>query len=204
MAERFKHHDAYLAEAAPFAREILTYLRAMVHETCPEITETIKWGFPHFEYHGAVLCSMAGFKQHASFGFRLGKEIEQSLGRMVINDKTGMGNFGLLRSLNDLPHADVLRSYLLEGMRLIDKGVKATRPKQEVDDQIFVPMYLAKAIAENEKVRSVFDSFSPGKRKEYIQWITEAKTEETRLKRLGQALEWIAEGKSRNWKYERR
>lgn len=203
MADRAKNHDEYISTAAPFAQEILKHLRSLVLQACPQVEETIKWGFPHFEYRGAILCSMAAFRQHCAFGFRLGKEIADPDGRLEVNNKSGMGNFGQLQSVKDLPSDDRIIFYIREAMLLNEKGIKVSKSTQGGQNEMIVPEYLAKAIAENERVRNVFDNFSPGKRKEYVEWITSAKTEETRMKRLDQALEWISEGKSRNWKYEK-
>jgi uncharacterized protein YdeI (YjbR/CyaY-like superfamily) len=203
MAVQPENHEEYIAASAPFAHEILLHLRSLVYQACPHAEETIKWGFPHFEFKGAILCSMAAFKQHCAFGFRLGKEIPDPDGRLEVNQKSGMGNFGQIRTVKDLPADEIIIYYIREAMLLNEQGVKVSKSKQSIQNELVVPEYLAKAIVENEKARTVFDAFSPGKRKEYVEWITSAKTEETRLKRLDQALEWIAEGKSRNWKYEK-
>jgi uncharacterized protein YdeI (YjbR/CyaY-like superfamily) len=203
MTEKNVVIDQYIAGAAPFAREILIHLRALVHQACPQVVESWKWSFPHFDYKGAILCSMAAFKNHCAFGFWLGSNMTNGFKLMDVNGKTGMGNFGKLKSLNDLPADEILILYIREAMQLNEQGVKLIKAKPASPLHIAVPEDLAKAIAQNAKVRTVFDSFSPGKKKEYILWISESKTEATRQKRLDQALEWIAEGKSRNWKYEK-
>ena len=190
--------DAYIERAAPFAQPILQHVRVLVHEACPAVEETIKWGMPTFVHAGAILCGMAAFKQHASFGFW-----KHALVVGEGEPRDGMGSYGKMASLKDLPPKKTMIAHIRKAMRLNEDGVKtpATRksapkpPPQTPDD-------LAAALAKNEVAQTTFDAFPPGCRREYIEWIVEAKREETRAKRLAQAVEWLAEGKRRNWKYE--
>lgn len=191
--------DAYIAESAEFARPLLVHLRGVIHGACPEVEETLKWGMPSFVYHGRILCGMAAFKQHASFGFWQGAHI---VGPDGGKREEAMGQFGRLTGVKDLPGKRELSGYVKQAMALIDAGVKRpstqrTTPKPPVE----VPPDLAAALKRNAKARKTFDAFPPSQRREYVEWITEAKREATRLKRLEQALEWLAEGKPRNWKY---
>lgn len=195
--------DQYILNAAPFARDILHHIRSIVHQACPQVEESLKWGFPHFGYKSSILCSMAAFKNHCAFGFWLGCHMTDSFKLMESNDKTGMGNFGQLKSLSNLPSDEILILYIREAMELSEKGLKIQKSKPVSGKELVVPECFAQAIAQDAKARTVFETFSPGKKKEYIMWITEAKTDATRQKRLEQSLEWIAEGKSRNWKYEK-
>jgi uncharacterized protein YdeI (YjbR/CyaY-like superfamily) len=198
MGTRDPRVDAYIAQAAEFAQPILTYLRGVVHQQCPEVEESIKWGFPHFLYHG-MLCSMAAFKQHCSFGFWKGALFVAD----ARNDEA-MGQFGRITSLQDAPGKKLLGGYIRQAMQFNESGAKpAGRTKDAVPrPPAEVPDDLAAALKKNRKAAAVFDGFSNTNRREYIEWITQAKRAETREKRLAQTLEWLAEGKPRNWKYQ--
>lgn len=189
--------DAYIAKSGAFARPILTHIRKLVHANCPDVTETIKWSMPHFEYKGGIFCGMAAFKAHCTFGFWLGAflKIESKL------DKA-MGQFGSITSLADLPSDTELARIIKAAMKLHDAGVKSpTRTKPAEKKELLVPDYFLAAVKKNKKAYATFESFSPSKKREYVEWITEAKTDATRDKRLAQAVEWMSEGKVRNWKY---
>lgn len=193
--------DAYIEKSADFAKPILEHIRRLVHKACPDVEETWKWSFPHFDYKG-MLCSMAAFKQHATFGFWKQSLLEQSA---FPAEKTAMGSFGRITSKKDLPSDKVIIGLIQQAMELNEKGIKAAKPRPTAaaKTELPVPDDLVAALSKNKKARSQFDKFSYSHRKEYIQWITEAKTEPTRNKRLATTLEWLAEGKSRNWKYEK-
>jgi uncharacterized protein YdeI (YjbR/CyaY-like superfamily) len=198
MGTRDDRVDAYIAKAAEFARPILTSLRETVHAACPEVKETIKWSFPNFEYKG-LLCSMAAFKEHCAFGFWKGSLIVEKGGAAT---ETAMGDFGRITKLSDLPSKKVLTGYIRQAMKLNDDGVKSpTRAKPKAPRELVVPDDLARALQANAAARATFDTVPPGQKREYVDWITEAKTEATRTRRLEQAVEWMAEGKPRNWKY---
>ncbi|HVK96978.1 MAG TPA: YdeI/OmpD-associated family protein [Flavisolibacter sp.] len=193
--------DEYISKAAPFAQPILMHLRKLIHENCPNVVETKKWSFPHFEYKNSILCSMAAFKQHAAFTFWLGSIMKDPHGIMDNERKTAMGQFGQVKSLKDLPSDKIIGEYIRQAMELIDHGAKL--PKAEKTTKpLDVPEEILSAFKRNKKAFENFEKFSSSHKKEYVQWITEAKTEATREKRLQTALEWIAEGKSRHWKYE--
>ncbi|KRD39494.1 hypothetical protein ASE35_03845 [Lysobacter sp. Root916] len=194
--------DAYIAQAAEFARPILEQVRGVVHKACPEVEETLKWGMPSFVYHGRILCGMAAFKQHASFGFWQGAHIVGPDGR---KGEEGMGQFGRLTRLADLPGKRELGGYVQQAMALIDAGVKRPTTKSaQPKPPLAVPEDLAAALKKNAPARKTFEAFPPSHRREYVEWIVEAKREATRLKRVQQAVEWLAEGKHRNWKYMQR
>jgi uncharacterized protein YdeI (YjbR/CyaY-like superfamily) len=200
-----KRIDDYINKSAPFAIPILNKIRQLVHKSCPDVKENIKWSFPHFEYKGSILCSMASFKQHCAFGFWLGSQMNDPHGILAITDRTAMGNLGAIKSLSDLPNDKIMTAYIKEAMKLIDSGAKVTKKVAANTEKILeIPGYFENALNKNKKAKQQFESFPYSHRKEYIQWITEAKTEPTREKRVETALEWIAEGKSRNWKYERK
>jgi uncharacterized protein YdeI (YjbR/CyaY-like superfamily) len=190
--------DAYIAKSAEFARPILEQLRALVHATCPEVEEGIKWGMPFFSHRGAPMCHMAAFKQHCSFGFWLSKEVTGG------NDGDGMGQFGKLASLKDLPPKKELVALLRKAMALNEAGVKQVRAKAGAKPAPALPEDLATLLAKRQHAaaRKTWASFPPGAQREYVDWIGEAKTEATRQKRLATTLQWLAEGKRRNWKYE--
>ncbi|MBK7392428.1 MAG: YdeI/OmpD-associated family protein [Chloracidobacterium sp.] len=189
--------DAYIEKSPDFAKPVLTHVRALVHEVCPEVTETLKWSMPSFEYKG-ILCGFASFKQHCTFGFWKQSLMESD---EFSETKTAMGSFGKLTSLADLPKDAVMKKLIKQAMKLNDDGVKVTKPKHE-KKELVVPDALLEALAKNEKAAETFDNFPPSCKREYVQWITEAKTDATRDKRLATTMEWLTEGKRRNWKYE--
>jgi uncharacterized protein YdeI (YjbR/CyaY-like superfamily) len=198
MAARDPRIDAYIAKSAEFARPILTHLREVVHAACPDVEETMKWSFPHFQYRG-MLCSMAAFKEHCAFGFWKSSLV---LGEGAEADGA-MGQFGRITTLKDLPSKKVLAGYIKKAMELNEAGVKSpTRSKPKAPrPEAVVPDDLAAALAASPAARATFDGFPPSHRREYVEWITEAKTSATRTRRLETAIQWMAEGKSRNWKY---
>jgi hypothetical protein len=200
MGTKDKRVDAYIAKSAEFAQPILRYIREIVHEGCPEVEETIKWSFPHFDYKG-MLCAMAAFKQHCSFGFWKGSLI---FGKAE-KSEDAMGQFGRITSLKDLPAKNVLLGYVRKAKQLNDEGVKVRRKPvpRGVKRELDVPGYFTAAISKNKKALATFEAFPYSHRKEYVEWVTEAKTDETRNRRLQTTVEWLAAGRSRNWKYER-
>ncbi len=197
MGTRDPRIDAYIAKSADFAKPILIHLRDIVHETCPEVEETMKWSFPHFMYQG-MLCSMASFKEHCAFGFWKGA--------LVVDESAdgAMGQFGRITAISELPAKKLLTGYIKKAMQLNETGVKSpmrAKPKAAVKKPLTVPADLAAALKKNAKARATFEDFSPSQRREYIDWIVEAKREETRQRRVETTIEWLAEGKQRNWKY---
>jgi uncharacterized protein YdeI (YjbR/CyaY-like superfamily) len=202
MGKRDKRIDVYIANSAPFAQPILNHLRELVHAGCPDVEETMKWSMPHFDYQGEILCSMASFKKHCAFGFwktSLLTDPDQILERV---GKTAMGSFGQITDLSDLPSDRVVIKYVKEAAKLNKEGVKVeARRKAAAKKEIRVPEYFTKALAENKKALKTFDGFSNTNKKEYVEWVAEAKTDETRNKRLETAIEWMAEGKVRHWRY---
>jgi uncharacterized protein YdeI (YjbR/CyaY-like superfamily) len=189
--------DVYIANAAPFARPILAHIRKTVHAGCPEVEETIKWSFPHFTYKG-MLCSMASFKEHCSFGFWKGSLLDVPPG-------TSMSQFGRITSLDDLPRSKDLVSLVRRAAVLNEDGVKMPRPTRRAPKAPpKAPADLQKALRANAGAQATFKTLSPSHRREYIEWITEAKTAATRQRRIATTMDWLARGKSRNWKYERK
>ena len=193
--------DAYIERAAPFAQEILRHWRATVHAHCPEVVETIKWGFPNFTYRDRIRTGMAAFKAHCSIGFWHGAA---AVGAAHAKDGA-MGDLGRVASLQDLPAPAEQQAILRRAMRLIEDGVKA-RPAKAAAPRppLATPDDLGAALQANAAARATFEAFPPSQQREYIEWIVEAKQTATREKRLAQAIAWMAEGKRRNWKYERR
>ena len=189
--------DAYIEKSQDFAKPVLIHLRKLVHETCPDVTETLKWSMPSFEYKG-ILCGFASFKQHCTFGFWKQSLMESD---EFSETKTAMGSFGKLTFLKDLPKDAVMKKLIKQAMKLNDDGVKVVKPKHE-KKELVVPNVLLEALARNDKAAETFDNFPPGCKREYVEWITDAKTDATRDKRLATTIEWLSEGKRRNWKYE--
>jgi uncharacterized protein YdeI (YjbR/CyaY-like superfamily) len=192
MPKRDPRIDAYIAKSAEFAKPILEYVRDVVHEAVPDVEETMKWSQPAFEYKGP-LCGIAAFKQHCAFGFW-----KQSL---VMGTKAARD---CVTSVKDLPPRKEFVKLVKKAAALNDEGVKVPRVKKAPKPPVETPKDLAAALAKNKKAKAAYDAFPPSHRREYVEWITEAKTDETRQRRLTQAVDWMAEGKSRNWKYERR
>lgn len=195
--------DAYIARSAPFAKPILLHIRALVHQACPDVVENIKWGMPFFEYKG-ILCNMAAFKKHCSLGFFKAGQM-QSASELQANNEHAMGHLGKITTLQDLPADEMLIGYIKEAAALNEAGVKKAIPKKAAEKkELVIPGEITKALLTNETAKNHFDNFPYSHKKEYVEWITEAKTEATRAKRMATMLEWLQEGKSRNWKYERK
>jgi uncharacterized protein YdeI (YjbR/CyaY-like superfamily) len=190
--------DAYIDKSQEFAKPILRHLRKLVHEVCPEVEETMKWSFPHFDYKG-MMCSMASFKAHCAFGFWKQSLMEEG----SFPEKTAMGSFGRITSVKDLPDAKTMKALIREAMRLNDEGIKVKKPPMSQEKkELVVPTVLLEALARNDKAAETFNAFPYSCKKEYVEWITEAKTDATRDKRLATTIDWLNEGKRRNWKYE--
>ena len=200
MATRDPRVDAYIARSADFAKPILTSIRETVHSACPGVVETTKWSMPFFEYHGP-LANMSAFKAHVGFGFWKGALV---LGRGSGDDERAMGQFGRITSVKDLPSKKEFVALIRKAMQLNEDGVKVPKRKPAKRADLPIPAELAAALAKNRKARANFDAFPPSHRREYNEWIGEAKREETRAARAAQAVEWIAEGKGRNWKYQKK
>jgi uncharacterized protein YdeI (YjbR/CyaY-like superfamily) len=198
MGKKDPRVDAYIKKAAPFAQPILSEFREIVHGACPNVEETIKWSFPHFDYKG-VMCSMAAFKAHAAFGFWKG-----SLVTGGPKQEDAMGHFGRITKRSDLPSKAVLAGLVKKAAALNDQGVKVARAPKRAPKPVTVPADLSAALGKRPTARAGFAALSPSHQREYVEWITEARAAETRARRLAQAIDWMAEGKSRNWKYERR
>ena len=199
MGTRDPRVDAYIANSADFAQPILTHLREVVHSACPDVEETLKWSMPAFMHNG-ILCGMAAFKQHCAFNLWKGSLIVGSDG-----DRIAMGQFGRITKLSDLPSTKILSGYIRQAVALNDAGVKTPKVRKPGLARKTVPATpppdLAAALKKNARARATFEGFSPSHKREYIEWIVEAKREETRQRRLGQAIEMLTEGKTRNWKY---
>jgi len=204
MVTKDKRIDAYISKSADFAKPILIHLRKLVHQGCPDVTETMKWSFPHFDYKG-MMCAMSAFKQHCAFGFWKAKLMDDYDKTLYPNGENAMGHFGQVKSLKDLPSDKVLLKYIKEAVRLNDDGVKIKRkPLSKIKKPLVVPPDMKKALNADKQARQNFEGFSYSQKKDYIEWITEAKADDTRQRRLTTAIEWIGDGKSRNWKYERK
>ena len=188
--------DAYIAKAQPFAQPILMHLRALVHQHAPGLEETLKWGVPHFVLGGQNLAGMAAFKQHATFGFWRDEEVTGSL-----RNKGAMGSMGRLASLADLPGDDAMAAWIIKAAALCGEG-KSKRPAPERKAVLDLPDDLGAALKGNAAAQGHWDAFSPGKRRDYVEWVLEAKREETRIKRIETIVAQVAEGKDRNWKYK--
>ncbi len=186
--------DAYLAAAPEFAQPILEHLRALVHAACPEVVEDIKWSRPHFMLDGRILAGMSAFKAHCGFG------LWHSEGE---KNTEGMGQFGRITAVADLPPKTELKKRIQQSAQALRSGGPSRMADKKPRPQLEAPPDLQTALSRHAAARKTFEAFPPGKQRDYIEWIVEAKREDTRSKRLAQTMEWLAEGKSRNWKYEK-
>ena len=197
--KRDKRIDAYIEKSAEFAKPILKHLRAIVHSACPQVEETVKWGMPHFDYKG-IMCAMAAFKGHCTFGFWKGALLVKAVDR---KDSAAMGQFGRITTIKDLPPKKQIAAYVKAAMKLNDAGVKSPLlKKRQPRKPLLMPKDFAIAIKRDKRSQATFDAFSPSNKRDYVEWITEAKTDETRERRIETAVEWLMEGKTRHWKYQ--
>ncbi len=201
MGARDKRVDAYIKKSAPFARPILERLREAVHAGAPDASETIKWGMPFFELDG-IFCNMAAFKAHATFGFWAQQPVAAALAEAGLGSRSAMGHFGRLTDVSELPAKRTLVTLIRSAAAAKREAPIRKRPVAK-KPALSVPPALATALRRNKLAKQHFEAFPPGKRRDYIEWITEAKAEATRERRIATAIEWLAEGKSRHWKYER-
>jgi uncharacterized protein YdeI (YjbR/CyaY-like superfamily) len=200
--------DAYIQKAQPFAQPILVHLRKLVHVACPQVEETVKWSRPFFEYKGVILGNMSAFKQHCSFGF-WGQEMGAILRSAGVLRDGAMGSLGRITSVDTLPDEKKIVAWVRQAASSIDKGthVSAMAARNKVvkppKPALKTPPEFAVALRKSKKAAAVFEAFSPSCKREYIEWIADAKRPETRDQRIATAVEWIAEGKQRNWKYQK-
>lgn len=195
--------DAYIEKAQPFANPILKHIRKLIHQANPQVVETIKWGMPSFDYKGPF-SHMAAFKGHVILGFwkaSLLKGTKKYLDKGFSHGGEAMGNLGRITDLKDLPPDDVLIDFILQAKKLNDDGIKLPAKDKKPSTELLVPDYFLSALKKNKKALTTFENFSPSNKKEYVTWVTGAKTDATRESRLKQAIEWMSEGKIRNWKY---
>jgi uncharacterized protein YdeI (YjbR/CyaY-like superfamily) len=193
--------DAYIAKSQPFAQPILLHLRKLVHKACPNVEEKIKWGMPFFDYKGPM-ANMAAFKQHCSFGFWKASLMSDLTLLETAKSEVAMGHLGKITSLQDLPKDTQIIAYIKEAMQLNEEGKKVVKAKAvTASKELVIPSYITEAIQQNEQAFATFQAFPPSHKKEYVQWIDEAKTEVTKSKRLAKAIETLSEGKPHNWQY---
>jgi uncharacterized protein YdeI (YjbR/CyaY-like superfamily) len=201
MGKKIKEIDAYIAKSQPFAQPVLKHIRGLIHKTCPDVEERMKWSFPHFDYKG-MMCSMASFKQHCAFNFWKASLMSDYKDFKKNRAGGGMGNFGKIRNIEDLPSDKIIISYLKEAKKLNDDDAKIkAKPKASDKKELGIPDNFLKALKKNKKALEFFNKSSYSFKKEYVMWITDAKTELTRETRVNTSVEWISEGKPRNWKY---
>jgi len=201
MAQKDSRIDLYISKSADFAKPILIHLRELVHSACPDVQETIKWGFASFDYKGPM-CSMAAFKKHCSFGFWKASLMKDKTLIANAESETAMGHYGKITSLEDLPSDKKIIAHIKNAMMLNEKGIKIPPKKlTSTIKEIVVPDYFLKQLIKNKKAFTTFENFSPSHKREYVEWIIEAKTDETKNRRIQTAIEWLSESKPRNWKY---
>ncbi len=205
MAQRDKRIDIYILDSADFAQDILQKLRDLVHIVCPEVQETMKWSFPHFTYNDKILCYMAAFKQHCAFGFRDGISLSDPSGVLQKTDRNAMGHLGKIKSIKDIPGDDILIDLIAQAMiRNEQKQERKSESKRKPASALEMPSEFKDALKKNAEAASFFYNLSVSKKNEYILWVTEAKSEATKEKRINTSIEWLTDGKLRNWKYEKK
>jgi uncharacterized protein YdeI (YjbR/CyaY-like superfamily) len=199
MPTKDKRVDAYIEKSADFAKPILREFRAIVHEGCPDVEETIKWSMPFYMYKG-MLCHMAAFKEHCAFGFvKAGLILDSEDNK----SSEAMGQLGRIKSIKDLPSRKTLIGYVRKAVALHDEGIPSRPKAKGKKKELIIPDYFMAAVKKNKKALASFEAFPYSKKKDYVEWVTEAKSDETRGHRLKTSVEWLSEGKSRNWKYEK-
>jgi uncharacterized protein YdeI (YjbR/CyaY-like superfamily) len=197
--ERSPKVDAYIAARAPFAQPILSHIRDLAHASVPGLTETIKWSMPSFNRNGKIVFHMAAFKEHATLAFWHGEMVTGGTGR----EGEAMGSFGRLRSLADLPPDGELAAMFRKAVELIDAGVVARHmTERQKRPEVSTPPALQAALDANPVALAAWNAFAPSHRREYCDWVAEAKREATAATRVAQSVEWVTNGKKRNWKYE--
>ncbi len=202
MKNHSPEFDAYIAQSALFARPILEKLRSLFHRACPDIEETMKWNHPHFVHNG-IVASMAAFNEHVRFGFWKGQLLKDPHQLLTDMGTSGM-SFSRITNIAELPADKVLLGYIREAIALNDQGVKPPRAPKQPRAKLEVPDYFLAALRTDPQAQATFEAFSPSNQREYVEWITEAKQPATRDKRIATALEWLAEGKTRHWKYQKK
>lgn len=200
MGRRDPRIDAYIQKSAPFARPVLKRIRKAVHAGCPRVQETIKWGMPAFDYEGP-LCGMAAFKAHATLGFWKASLLRKGKSLPAPSEKA-MGQFGRIASIEDLPPERTLVALVRRAALLNEKGVKVARIRKP-KPALSTPRDLTAALRKNGAAHRAFQGMSPSHKREYVEWIVEAKRDETRARRIKTAVEWMSLGRRLNWKYAR-
>lgn len=194
--------DAYIDKSADFAKPILIHIRDVVHQASPLISETVKWGMPFFDYKGPV-CMMAAFKQHLGFGFWKASRLNDPDGLLQGSDEeAAAGSFGRISKMEDMPSDEALTDFILQMIAINESGIKEPKKPSAPKAELPMPADFDKLLRENLAAMDNYEKFSPSKKREYLEWFADAKSDATRAKRMEQALEWITEGKSRNWKYQ--
>jgi uncharacterized protein YdeI (YjbR/CyaY-like superfamily) len=191
-----KRIDAYVAKSADFARPVLTRLRELIHEFCPDCEETVKWSSPTFMYGGSIMCGIVAFKERCVLHFWKGP--------LIVAEGQKDDNWEKLNSLttvSDIPPKKVVGAYIKKAMELNEAGAKVPKRPAKPKKELVIPEAFMAAIKKNKKALATYEKFSPSHKREYIEWISDAKAEATRDRRITQAVEWMAEGKPRNWKY---
>lgn len=200
MGKKDARVDIYIAKAQPFAQPVLSHIRTIVHKACPDVEEKIKWGFPHFDYKG-MMCSMASFKQHCAFTFWKASLMKDKYKLFSNVQEKAMGQLGKIASIKDLPPDKIFIFYIKEAMKLNEDGKSLPAKVKKAINEVDIPKYFTAALNKNKKAKQTFDHFSNSHKREYIEWIVEAKTVTTRNKRIQTAIDWLSDGKPRNWKY---
>ncbi|MES2276633.1 MAG: YdeI/OmpD-associated family protein [Bacteroidota bacterium] len=193
--------DTYIAKAPAYAQPIITHIRQLIHQAVPGVVEVIKWGHPHFDYKGPAF-GIGAFKEHLGLNFWKSTLMDDPQGLFVDNGGTA-GSLGKIKSLADLPADDILLTYFHHAIELNEKGIKITKKEPAEKTELIVPDDLIEAFKSNEDALKHYEQFSYSAKKEYLSWLEEAKSADTRAKRLETMMEWVYEGKTRHWKYKK-
>jgi uncharacterized protein YdeI (YjbR/CyaY-like superfamily) len=200
MGKKDKRVDQYIAKSVDFTKPILVHLRELVHMGCPDVIETIKWGMPNFEHHG-LMCGLARFKEHCAFVFFKAALMKDKSLMANAKSESAMGHLGKITSLKDLPSDSKLLRLIKEAAKINEAGLKVIRKNSIAKKALAAPSDFKTYLSKSVKAKNTFDNLAPSHKRDYIEWITEAKTEKTRSKRIKTSIEWLSEGKPRNWKY---
>ena len=189
--------DAYIAKAQPFARPILEKVRNRVHAVVPDVEEAIKWSMPAYTLGGKIVLITAAFKAHTALNFWRGQEL-----RGEAANANAMGQFGKIGSVDELPPDAELDRLISEVAELAKAAPAPRKAKHDPKPAPGLHPEFAAALAKAPKAKAALDGFPPSAQRDYFEWISEARQDATRQKRIATAVEWLGEGKRRHWKYQ--
>lgn len=196
MNEASENITAYIEKATPEFKEVMIALRSVLNNPNFDIKEDWKWGAPNFNNEG-MICWLAHFRNHVGMNFFKGTLIKDKY-NLFTHYREEKGNRQLKFSDINQIIPEQIEYYIEEAIKLNQENIKVV--KKEIDTSL--PLDLETELNNNPKAKMFFESLAPSYKRDYIEWIEEAKREATRTKRLATTMEWLSEGKKKNWKYE--